>query len=143
MSLHRQRNKFSRLLFSLLAGISLLIIPSSCQKSPINGDLDGQWQVMDVTPEPEFKPIKERIYYCFGLHVCQLTYYGNGFMSGNMKYNGSTIYIDFPYAIDSMSNVKLKQYGINENPVTFTVEHLDKKSLIIKNGNTTVTMRRF
>lgn len=130
-------------MFHLLAVVSLLTILSSCQKSPINGDLDGQWQVMDVTPEPAIKPIKDRIYYCFGLHVCQLTYYGSGFMSGNMKYDGKTIYIDFPYAIDFQSKETLRQYGINENPVTFTVAHLDKKSLILKNGDTTVTLRKF
>lgn len=132
-----------RTLLSALYAFLLLLISFSCQKSPINGDLDGQWQVMDVSPEPLEKPIGQRIYYCFSLHVCQLTYYDGVFTAGNMAFDGKTLRLDFPYATSYVSREKLRQYGINENPITFTVEHLDKKSLILKHGDTTVTMRKF
>lgn len=77
-----------RTLLSALYAFLLLLISFSCQKSPINGDLDGQWQVMDVSPEPMEKPIEQRIYYCFSLHVCQLTYYDGVFTAGNMAFDG-------------------------------------------------------
>lgn len=134
-------NKPSYLLWVTI--LLVLLMPTSCQKAPINGDLDGQWQVMNVTPEPEDKPIKERIYYCFNLHVCNLTYYGEVFTIGNMQFDGKTLYLDFPYADSELSVRKLRQYGINENPITFNVEHLDKKSLILRHGDTVVTMRKF
>lgn len=121
----------------------VLLMPTSCEKTPINGDLDGQWQVMSVTPEPTDNPIEERLYYCFSLHVCQLTYYGGVFTSGNLRFDGKTIYLDFPYADSELSIRKLRQYGITENPITFNVEHLDKKSLILRHGDTVVTMRKF
>lgn len=121
----------------------VLLMPTSCEKTPINGDLDGQWQVMSVTPEPTDRPIEERLYYCFSLHVCQLTYYGGVFTSGNLRFDGKTIYLDFPYADSELSIRRLPQYGINENPITFNVEHLDKKSLILRHGDTVVTMRKF
>lgn len=130
-------------ILSLLFAFSIMLISFSCQKAPINGDLDGQWQVMDVTPEPIDKPIDERIYYCFSLHVCQLSYYDGVFTTGNMSFDGKTLYLDFPNATSIFNAQKLAQYGITENPITFTVEHLDKKSLILRHGDTTVTMRKY
>lgn len=115
----------------------------SCQKSPINGDLDGQWQVMDVIPAPPDTIIPERLYYCFALHVCQLTKYGGGFTTGNMLYEGNRLWLEFPHAGSIISQQTLKQYGIYSNPVTFTVEHLDKKKLVLRDGDVTVTMRKF
>lgn len=136
--------KTSRNIFiSALSALLLLLISASCQKAPINGDLDGQWQVMDVSPEPEVKIIEANLYYCFYLHVCQLSYYDGMFASGNMNFNGKTLSLDFPSISAPISKLKLAQYGITENPITFTVEHLDKKSLILKHGDTTVTMRKF
>lgn len=137
-----KRPDIKSMILAFLSTLLMLMI-FSCQKSPINGDLDGQWQVMSITPEQEDTPIHERLYYCFNLHVCNLTFYGGIFTSGNMQFNGKTLYLDFPYATSELSVRTLRQYGINSNPVTFTVEHLDKKSLIIKHGDTTVTMRKF
>lgn len=121
----------------------IMVLSFSCQKAPINGDLDGQWQVMSVSPEPTESPIDEQLYYCFYLHVCNLTFYGGIFANGNMQFDGKTLYLDFPYITTSEHDNILRQYGINENPIIFTVEHLDKKSLILKHGDTTVTMRKF
>lgn len=128
---------------SMLSALLMLTVSFSCQKAPINGDLDGQWQVMSVTPEPTQKPITENLYYCFYLHVCQLTYYDGIFASGNIKFDGETLYLDFPYAFNEGNDIILRQYGIDENPITFTVENLDKKSLILRHGDTVVTMRKF
>ncbi len=135
------KNKLSHL-YILMSFLMPLII-FSCQKAPINGDLDGQWQVMSVSPEPVDKPIDERLYYCFYLHTCNLTYYDSMFTAGNMIFNGKTLFLDFPNAGSQLSTRCLRQYGINENPITFTVEHLDKKSLILRHGDTVVTMRKF
>lgn len=122
------------------------IIPTvyGCQKSPINGDLDGQWQVVTVEPEVTEIILTEKLYMCFSLHVCQLSQYGGVWTTGKMEYvNNQTLYLYFPYAITYLSEAKLRQYGINKNPVTFTIEHLDKKSLILRDGDVIVTLRKF
>lgn len=124
----------------------LFILPTACQKAPINGDLDGQWQVMEVYPTPDATIIPTRIYYCFSLHTCQLSYYGNGvWTSGNMTYDTSTLTLEFPYLDPSSEEVnsKLRQYGIYSNPVTFTIEHLDKNKLILRDGEVTISLRKF
>lgn len=141
--MHTQIKKFINWGVSFFVALIILLAIPSCQKAPINGDLDGQWQVMEVNPQPTEIIINERLYYCFSLHVCQLSYYGSAFTSGNMKFDGKTLYLDFPHATSTLNRQKLAQYGITENPITFTVEHLDKKSLILRHGDTVVAMRKF
>lgn len=132
-------------LLILSISILTLVITTGCPKHPINGDLDGQWQVMEVTPEAPEIVIHERIYYCFSLHTTQLTFYGAGpWASGNiLKYDENQLVLDFPYATSALSKARLKQYGIYSNPVTFTIKYLDKKHLILRDGDVVVTLRKF
>ena len=128
--------------FLLIIAILLLFLTSGCQKSPINGDLDGQWQVMEVSPAPAETPINARLYYCFYLHVCQLNYYGGTLTTGSMDYSGDHITLSFPDTSEETAD-GLRHYGIPANPVTFTVDRLDSKSLILRSATTTVTLRKF
>lgn len=131
---------------NLLYIVSIILFLTGCQKAPINGDLDGQWQIMSVSPEPAEKPIETRIYYCFYLHTCQLSSYGDQvWQSGNFTFKDNLLTMEFPYIEPSseLGEKKLRQFGINSNPVTFTIKHLDKNSLILQNGENTVTLRKF
>ena len=130
----------------LILGILYLMGLSSCQKSPINGNLDGQWHVMSVEPDAPDILLTNNLYYCFNLHICQLTGYAYGAVAtGNMAYDQdrNLLEISFPKISTPREVAILKQYGIYENPVTFTIEHLDKKSLIMRDGDTVVTLRKF
>lgn len=115
----------------------------SCQKQPINGNLDGQWEVMEVTPKPTVDLVQNRLFYNFSLHVCQLTFYGDYFLDGEIVYDGQTLWINFPYSLDPYQKGVLTQYGITSNPVTFSVDFPDKKTLILSNDDTTVVLRKF
>lgn len=124
----------------LLAATAL----QSCQKSAINGDLDGQWQVMEVTPAPEETPITERMYYCFYLHTCNLTYYGGStWASARMAFDGGTLTLTFTDKVASSKMAELGQYGITRNPAVFKVATLTDSRLVLKDGDVTVTMRKF
>ena len=131
-------------LFTAIAALIMLIL-SGCQKSPINGDLDGQWQVMEVAPKAPEIIVDQRLYMCFSLHTVQLTYYGDGpWTSGNiLKFDDNELVLEFPYADSDRSVALLRQYGIYSNPVTFSIEHLDSKKLILRDGATVVTLRKF
>ena len=125
----------------LILSVLLAVLLFGCQKSPINGRLDGQWEVMQVDPKAS-AIINQRIFYNFSLHVCQLTYYGSGglFLSGNIKYDGDTLWIEFPKA-DSEKTVKtLRQYGILTNPVSFDVEFKDNHTLLLTSNESTVML---
>lgn len=117
---------------------------NGCQKSPINGKLDGMWQVMSVVPEPEVKPYEANIYYNFYMHTVQLSVAVQGvWTSGNMTYDGESLTMDFPYVSNQTHLDRLGQYGIGSNPVTFAVVELTGKRLVLRDGDTVVTMRKF
>lgn len=129
----------------LMASAFFLASICSCQKSPINGDLDGQWQVLSVEPLPvDPDPMFDtRLYYCFYMHVCQLSIPGGVWIDGNMDYSGNQLSIDFPKLLNPLELNALSQYGINSNPVVFQVEYLDRKKLVLRDGETVVTLRKF
>lgn len=119
---------------------------SGCQKSPINGDLDGKWQILEIEYKNETFPVKDKqLYYNFSLHVCNLSYYGGSFTDGNLTFINNKIYLNFPYILSSEGLSRLNQYGIYSNPVEFKVEFLDKKKLIMKedDNNIIITLRKF
>lgn len=127
----------------LLGMIAFLSGIFSCTKTPINGNLDGEWEVVEVTPAPPVWDEKTRIFYNFQLHVCQLTFYGYPFTNGNLSYNGETITMDFPYIRTPDEKFVLKQYGIFSNPVSFNVYFENKNRLILSNDETTVVLKKF
>lgn len=136
------KRKRTTTILAVLATAILLLVAPCCQKAPINGDLDGQWQVMDVQPQLPQDMRDRNLYYCFQLHVCQLTQ-GGVLMSGNLKYVDNKITLDFPYATSPEGADSLKKWGIYSNPVTFQVEELNRKRLVMTDGKVTVTLRKF
>ncbi len=131
-----------RKILPLFFSVFAITILSHCQKAPINGHLDGQWQVMEVYPTPE-TIIDQRLYYCFYMHTCMLTYYGGEMANGNFQYSDNYLQMDFPHPNILPAEPIFKQYGINSNPVTFSIETLTKDKLVLKDGETTVTLRKF
>lgn len=137
----KARHNFFLPLLPLLMAILTL---GGCQKSPINGELDGQWQILSVTPEAPEKVTDENLYMNFSLHVCQLSYRTGGcWQTANLSFDGSSITLNFPYADNELSDKFLKQYGIYRNPVTFEVVELNNKNLVLRDGNVTVSLRKF
>ncbi|MCH5224943.1 MAG: lipocalin-like domain-containing protein [Muribaculaceae bacterium] len=121
----------------------MVVVPilfSGCQKAPINGDLDGQWEVMEVTPPPVEIVIDQRLFYNFNLHTCDLTYYGALFTQGNMRYDGETLWLEFPFSSHENFDLTLLQYGIHSNPVTFNVNFTDSHHLTLYNEDSTVVL---
>lgn len=115
----------------------------SCQKAPVNGHLDGQWQVMEISPAPS-DPSQARMYYCFSLHTVQLSYSDlPAWTSGNMTFSGSRLALEFPYAEGDVSRARLRQFGIGANPVVFEVPLLTSRRLTLQKGDTVITLRKF
>lgn len=117
----------------------------SCQKAPINGDLDGLWEIMEVYPEiaEKDKLVTDRIFYAFELHICQIRAYGVFEFYADMRYDGNTLWLDIPGELDSYQLQLLRQVGISENPVTFQVEFPDSKTLILSNDQNMIKLRKF
>ena len=81
----------------------VIISQAGCRKWSHNGDLDGMWQVMDVTYSDESVTFPEgtRYYYNFYLHTFQLSTEDDRpeVLIGNMTYEPGSdrLILDFPY----------------------------------------------
>lgn len=126
----------------LLAAVMSLTV-FSCNKAPINGKLDGQWQVMSIENADGTVSTPDRHYYCFNLHIAQLTSVGAGGYSANMVYDDSVIALDFPYNKSEQQIKALAAWGIDANPVNLKVVTLTSKKLVMQTATTTITCRKF
>lgn len=142
----------------VLAVLSLWLLLSGCaSKWPINGDLDEQWQVMEVEYAgiPVEIPAGERYYYNFYLHTMQLSTIGVRpiALKGNMTYEGDRLDIEIPAVRDSKVAQKwidrLVYWGFPKSGVmNATIVKLDSSHLVFEYtdadaGTVTVTCRSF
>ena len=55
-----------------IIGALLLLMAGACGKMPINGDLDGRWQIMKIAYASGEEENPERAYYSVALHTINL-----------------------------------------------------------------------
>lgn len=72
--------------------VLLVLTASACGKRPINGDLDGRWQIMNIEYTSGDEEIPERVYYNVALHTNNLMKVGSTSQTGNMKYTGDSLF---------------------------------------------------
>ena len=107
----------------------LLIVAGSCRRASHNGAIDGNWKILTIetlaTGEVEDLSGVNR-FIAINLELMQLR--GVSLLTG-----------DFPN-----TDVKaLSVYGIDENPVTFTVEKANSNRLQLRTSTKLITCRRF
>lgn len=124
-----------------LSLILALCVSAGCRKAPINGDLDGQWQVMTIDFADGTSSQPDRVYYAIYLHTVQLHAVSGSGATGNMTYDrdASTLYFDFPYAAPGT----LKRYGISGSSVKFDILKLTSKILVLQSDEAMITFRKF
>lgn len=130
-----------RTLICLSTIIFIVAFSTGCRKAYINGDLDGQWQVMSIEYQDGTLVSPERTYYRINLHTMQLFAVGYGQQTANMTYDRdeASIYCDFP-----RSDVKaLSRYGISSNPVNFKILEMTSKKLVLSTDGTVISCRKF
>ncbi len=112
---------------------------TSCRKRSINGDLDGQWQVMEIEYADGTVENPEGVYYCLFLHTVNLTRIGGVVCAGNMIYEGDKLSLEFPYATPE----QLKTWGIDSKETTFTILHLSGSRMTLRSGYSLIQLRKF
>lgn len=133
----------------ILLVIFLLLGISSCSKAPINGKLDGRWQLMTI--EQEDGNIKEcyRIYYSIQLHLIEIsdksgkggTYIGRFFYKDDevviseFRHRGNEEELATP--------AELLPFGINLPLTHFKVEKATGDKLVLKSEYARLTFRKF
>lgn len=127
--------------YILVSLLLLLVTAAGCRKAPINGDLDGQWQIISIEENGKDTGYADKQhFYCFYLHVVQLT--GNGTVTGNLHYADNQIAMDFPNC-DAATLSRLINWGVRHNPEVFDIVKLTGSTLIMQNGDIVVTCRKF
>ena len=79
-----------------IIAVLLTLIVSSCGKMPINGDLDGRWQIMKIAYASGEEENLERAYYSVALHTINLMKVDVTSQTGNMEYTGDSLFVVMP-----------------------------------------------
>ncbi len=135
---------------SLLILLMAAISAAGCSRGNRMGKIHAMWQVMSIErPDQELqKDFEPRLYYNFDQNVLCLTRSSDdtqsqGRYAANVSGEDPDYILDFPYDTDPYGMSLIRQWGIDENPVSMTVLELDNKKLVMRIGENVITCRRF
>lgn len=151
----KMKTSFEKVRFFLSSiPVLMLIFLCGCGKLSHNGDLDGQWEVMQVLDggtqvEP---PADKTFYYNFYLHTFQLSFTGNRslMLTGNMAYSPEEDRLGLELGFVKAGRVHpslialLRFWGIPESgEVVMHIDELTSSRLVMSQGDVTVVCRKF
>nr|WP_233587566.1 lipocalin-like domain-containing protein [Parabacteroides sp. AF18-52] len=122
-----------------MIAILLMLIVGACGKMPINGDLDGRWQIMKIKYASGEEETPERAYYSVALHTINLMQVGVTSQTGNMEYTGDSLFVEMP--ISKIEN--LLPFGMNGTEQRFGVKELTSKQLVLQSDYARLEFRKF
>ena len=126
--------------------LSFLLI-TSCAKKPINGDLDGRWQLMTIDRHEDGMITQPQdTYYDITLHLMELKQkkesqdeLGIWGLKARFKHTEDSLHI-------LMINCKQSQmpaFGMNDTIQHFAVEELSKKRMTLNSDYARLSFRKF
>ncbi|WP_309568344.1 lipocalin-like domain-containing protein [Parabacteroides faecis] len=122
-----------------IIAVLLILIVSACGKTPINGDLDGRWQIMKIEYASGEEETPERAYYSVALHTINLMQVGVTSQTGNMEYTGDSLFVEMP-----VSKIEdLLPFGMNGTEQRFGVKELTSKHLVLQSDYARLEFRKF
>ncbi len=122
-----------------IIAVLLILIVSACGKTPINGDLDGRWQIMKIEYASGEEETPERAYYSVALHTINLMQVGVTSQTGNMEYTGDSLFVEMP-----VSKIEdLLPFGMNGTEQRFGVKELTSKHLVLQSNYARLEFRKF
>lgn len=119
--------------------ILLAVLACACGKLPINGDLDGRWQIMKIEYASGEEDTPERAYYSIALHTINLMQVGGGNQSGNMEYTGDSLFVTMPIS----TKEDLLPFGMDSTTQHFGVKELTSKHLVLQSDYARLEFRKF
>ena len=122
-----------------IMGALRLLMAGACGKMPINGDLDGRWQIMKIEYASGREEAPERAYYSVALHTINLMKVDVSNQTGNMEYTGDSLFVVMP-----ISKVEdLLPFGMNGTEQRFGVKELTSKHLVLQSDYARLEFRKF
>lgn len=119
--------------------ILLAVLASACGKLPINGDLDGRWQIMKIEYASGEEDTPERAYYSIALHSINLMQVGGGSQNGKMEYTGDSLFVTMPIS----TKEDLLPFGMDSTVQHFGVKELTSKHLVLQSDYARLEFRKF
>ncbi len=146
----------------LLFSLFLALTANSCDKTPINGDLDGFWYItsLHTRPTPSAPYVnatpKNHVYWSFQLHLLSITGISNGYTSETLArfaHSGDSLrltelYVHFrnrdePVTQESTRTLHaLSAIGISEPKVSFRVASLSDRNMTLVNSRDSITFHK-
>lgn len=130
----------------LLTGILLpliLLLTASCEPHHgINGDLDGNWQLLTVDRPDGGQRTFDAVYYSFMMHSFNIYDDGAYIAGGGIEYDSRAGTL----VLDVVSANELQSVGIplvSPCKVDFDIKKLTKQSLVMTHGDNVFTFRKF
>lgn len=136
----------------------VLLSGAACDKVPMNGRLDGMWQILSVQTPQGVRDVKsEHAYMSIQLHLSQWDY-ANRIYYAHFRHEGDSLcFYDFAgmsaHATSAdndpavtptdMANGLFHVYGIHTLDARFRIVHLSRSSLILEAADTILTFRKF
>ena len=129
----------------VLAGVMLLFAAGSCRRASHNGKIDGNWKVLTIETLATGEVTdysRSQVFIAINLELMQLRSGTFGSYTGIIDYDKGDhrLAVEFP---DITGADQLRTYGIDENPVVFTVEKANSKRLRLRTSTKLITCRRF
>ena len=132
---------------SILTGACdvLLIVAGSCRRASHNGAIDGNWKILTIETLATGEVTdysRSQVFIAINLELMQLRSGTFGSYTGIIDYDKGDhrLAVEFP---DINGADQLRPYGIDENPVVFTVEKANSKRLRLRTSTKLITCRRF
>ena len=146
------------LLFLLVFFLATL---SSCDKTPMNGDLDGMWQLVSIETPQGATPMKERrVFLCIQLQLMEWwnPTSENGHYFSHFSHQNDSLYIfdlchasthtatgsdDQRVTAAEMAEGAMENWGIHTLDTRYRVRHLNAKDLTLEKEDTVYAFRKF
>jgi hypothetical protein len=128
--------------------ISIIFMLAACDKLPMNGNLDGMWQliaIQDNTTSNISDVKSSRLYYSFQLHLVQLN---NGEAYAHFSHRNDSI-VMYDWFKGNLNNDKitdptvLNKFGLYELRDSFRVEVLTSEKMQLRSRKATLSFRKF
>ena len=141
----------------MIALASAMVV--SCDKVPMNGDLDGMWQLMKIdTPSGCRETKSDRAYMSIQLHLSQWNHSSDIYYAHFRREGDSIFFYDFchhslhrstaddnePITYEEMTTTKIMDaWGIHNLDARYRVQELNSDALVLQKEDTTLTFRKF
>ena len=150
-----RNRKIPRIILPFILITQMLV---GCDKVPMNGDLDGQWQLMEIqTPEGTRDVRDSRTYLSIQLHLCQWNHINMAYYSYFVHKGDSIRFYNFVHSslhrtkeddnervtAKEMSEGLMDAWGIHSCDARYRIMQLNADKLELESADTLLFFRKF